>query len=45
MEVFQNPWVLVPVLIMPVVIIALAKSWKNLKDKKAEKAASQNQEA
>ncbi len=36
MEVFQNPWVLVPVLIMPVVIIALAKSWKSLKDKKAE---------
>lgn len=36
MEVFQNPWVLVPVLIMPVVIIALAKSWKNYKDKVAQ---------
>ncbi len=36
MEVFNNPWVLVPVLIMPVVIIALAKSWKTLKDKAAQ---------
>jgi hypothetical protein len=35
LSLFQNPWVLVPVLIMPVVIIALAKSWKNYKDKAA----------
>lgn len=35
LSLFQNPWVLVPVLLMPVVIIALAKSWKNLKDKSA----------
>lgn len=39
LSLFQNPWVLVPVLIMPVVIIALAKSWKNIKDKAASKEA------
>lgn len=37
MEVLSNPSVLVPVLIMPIVIIALAKAWKSYKDKKAAK--------
>jgi len=35
---YANPWVLGSILIMPVIIIGLAKSWKRLKDKKAENA-------
>jgi hypothetical protein len=40
---YANPWVLGSILIMPVLIIGLAKSWKRLKDKKAEAAAAQGQ--
>jgi hypothetical protein len=31
---WTSPWVVIPVLIMPVVIIGLAKAMKRLKDKK-----------
>jgi hypothetical protein len=35
--IFKDPWILGMVLLMPLLIIGLAKSWKKLKDKKAEK--------
>ncbi len=31
---WTSPWVVIPVLLMPIVIIGLAKSMKRLKDKK-----------
>jgi len=40
---YANPWVLGGILIMPVLIIGLAKAWKRLKDKKAEAAATTGQ--
>jgi len=42
---YANPWVLGGILIMPVLIIGLAKSWKRFKDKRAESiaAAAQSQ--
>ena len=39
MEPFNDPTVLAYVLLMPVIIIAIAKMWKRIKDKKAAKAA------
>jgi len=36
---YTSPWIVGCILVIPVVIIGLAKSWKRLKDKKAEKAA------
>jgi hypothetical protein len=41
---YANPWVLGGILIMPILIIGLAKSWKRLKDKKAEAAAAASQQ-
>ena len=42
METVNYPTVLICVLIMPVVIIALAKMWKRINDMKAEAAAAQS---
>jgi hypothetical protein len=36
---WTSPWIVVPILLMPLVIIGLAKSMKRLKDKKEEKGA------
>jgi len=36
---WTSPWVIIPVLIMPVVIIGLAKAIKRLKDKKEAASA------
>jgi hypothetical protein len=36
---YANPWVLGSILIMPVLIIGLAKAWKRFKDKRAEAQA------
>jgi hypothetical protein len=38
MEVFNSPIVVVCVVLMPIVIIGIAKMWKRIKDKKAEAA-------
>jgi hypothetical protein len=40
-SIFKDPWILGMVLLMPVIIIGLAKSWKKFKDKRAEKDAAQ----
>jgi hypothetical protein len=40
MEPFNDPTVVAYVLLMPVIIIGLAKMWKRLKDKKAAAAAT-----
>ncbi len=37
---FKDPMILGLVLVTPVVIILLAKSWKKFKDKRAEKEAA-----
>ncbi|HEY9677795.1 MAG TPA: hypothetical protein V6C76_07285 [Drouetiella sp.] len=39
-EPFNDPAVVAYMLLMPVVIIGLAKMWKRVKDKKAEKLAA-----
>ena len=36
---WTNPLYIAVILVIPAVVIGLAKSWKNLKDKAAEKAA------
>jgi len=38
---YGNPWILGSILLMPVLIIGLAKSWKRFKDKRAEAQTSQ----
>ncbi len=40
MEPFNDPTIIAYVLIMPVLIIGIAKMWKKIKDKKAAKAAA-----
>jgi hypothetical protein len=40
MEPFNDPTVVAYVLLMPVIIIGLAKMWKRVKDKKAAAAAT-----
>ncbi len=40
MEPFNDPTVVAYILIMPVLIIGIAKMWKRLKDKKAAKQAT-----
>lgn len=40
MEPFNDPYVVGYMLVMPIVIIALAKMWKRFKDKRAEKLAA-----
>ncbi|HEY9786619.1 MAG TPA: hypothetical protein V6D17_14555 [Candidatus Obscuribacterales bacterium] len=42
MEVFTDPWVLVCVLAMPIVIIGLAKAWKKVKVQTAAKKEAQS---
>ncbi|HEY9777644.1 MAG TPA: hypothetical protein V6C81_28025 [Planktothrix sp.] len=39
-SIFRDPWVYVSVLLMPLAIIGLAKSWKTFKDKRAERDAA-----
>lgn len=39
-EPFNDPWVVGYMLVMPVVIIGLAKMWKRVKDKRAQAAAA-----
>lgn len=40
MEVFNSPIVVVCVLLMPIIVIGLAKSWKRFKTKRAEGAST-----
>jgi hypothetical protein len=39
LTIFKDPWILGMVLVTPLIIIGLAKSWKKFKDKRAEKEA------
>jgi hypothetical protein len=43
MEIFQNPWIVLCVLAMPLVIIGVAKSWQRIKDKAAAAQQAQSQ--
>jgi hypothetical protein len=42
---YANPWVLGGILIMPILIIGLAKSWKRFKDKRAEATSASQQQS
>jgi hypothetical protein len=38
--IYTNPWILGMVVVLPVIIIGLAKSWKKFKVKRSEKEAA-----
>jgi hypothetical protein len=38
--IYKDPWILGMVLLLPVIIIGIAKTWKKFKDKRTEKDAA-----